>query len=58
MGIKYIHVVLILVSILLSLGFGLWTLYHDYAVWGYFSFAVAIGLMIYFVNFIKRMRAL
>ena len=32
MGIKYIHVVLIVVSILLCLGFGFWTLNHNYTI--------------------------
>ena len=58
MGIKYIHVVLILVSIVLSIGFGVWTLNHDYAIWGYVSFATAVALIVYGVNFIKKMKAL
>jgi hypothetical protein len=58
MGIKYIHVVLIVVSIILSLCFGLWTLNHDYRIWGYCSFAIAFGLVLYCVQFIKKMRAL
>lgn len=58
MGIKYIHVVLIVVSILLSLGFGLWTLDHNYTAWGYCSFVIAAGLIIYCVQFIRKMKAL
>ena len=58
MGIKYIHVVLIVVSILLSLGFGLWTLNHNYTASGHCSFAIAIGLIFYCVQFIKKMKAL
>jgi hypothetical protein len=58
MGIKYIHVTLIIVSIALSLGFGLWNLNHDYAAWGYFSFAIAAGLVIYCVQFVKKMKVL
>jgi hypothetical protein len=58
MGIKYIHVILILVSIALSLGFGAWTLKHDQTAWGYCSFAVAVGLVFYCVQFIRKMKAL
>lgn len=59
MDIKYIHVTLIIVSILLSLGFGFWALPHaDYWVWGYCSFAIAVGLIFYCVQFIKKMKVL
>ncbi len=58
MGIKYIHVILIVVSIALSLGFGLWTLNHNDTVIGYASFAVALGLVVYCVQFIRKMKAL
>jgi hypothetical protein len=58
MGIKYIHVTLIVVSIALSIGFGLWTLNHNDAAIGYASFAIAIGLVVYCVQFIKKMKAL
>ena len=58
MGIKYIHVVLIIVSIGLSLGFGFWTLRHECAVSGYCSFVVALALMVYCLQFIKKMKVL
>ena len=58
MGIKYIHVFLIVLSIGLCLGFGFWTLNHDYLIIGYLSFVVAIGLVVYCVQFIKKMKAL
>jgi hypothetical protein len=58
MGIKYIHVVLIVVSIILCLGFGFWSLNHYNTVTGYCSFAIAVALIIYLVQFIKRMKAL
>ena len=56
MDIKYIHVTLIVVSIALSLGFGFWALIHAYMVWGYCSFAVALGLIIYCMRFIQKMK--
>jgi len=58
MGIKYIHVVLIVASILLCLGFALWTLNHHYAISAYSSFAVAVALTIYCIQFIKKMKVL
>ena len=58
MGIKYIHVVLIVASIGLSLGFGFWTLNHSYALGAYCSFAVAVALVFYCIQFIRRMKAL
>jgi hypothetical protein len=58
MGIKYIHVTLIVVSIALSLGFGFWTLTHKGMAWTYGSFALAVGLIVYCTQFIKKMKAL
>jgi len=58
MGIKYIHVLLIVVSIILSLAFGLWALIHDYRPLGYCSFAIAVGLIVYCVQFVRKMKAL
>ena len=58
MGIKYIHVVLIVLSILLCICFGLWTLNHNYEMIGYGSFLIAIALSVYCVLFIKKMKAL
>ena len=58
MGIKNIHLILILVSILLALGFGCWTLNHHDIFLSGFSFMVMAGLLVYCVQFIKRMKAL
>ena len=58
MGIKYIHVVLIISSIILSLGFGLWALSHNYTASSYCSFAIAAGLIFYCIQFIKKIKAL
>jgi len=58
MGIKYIHVFLIVLSIALFLCFGLWALHHGHALTGYGSFAVTLGLVVYCVQFIKKMKAL
>jgi hypothetical protein len=58
MGVKNIHVVLIVVSIILSLSFGFWTLNHEYTAWGYCSFTITLGLIVYCAQFIKKMRTL
>jgi len=58
MGIKYIHVTLIVISIVLSLGFGIWALKHDDMAWGYCSFAATAGLVVYCIGFIKKIKAL
>ncbi|MDE2009718.1 MAG: hypothetical protein KGJ09_06525 [Candidatus Omnitrophica bacterium] len=58
MGIKNIHVLLIVISILLSVGFGFWAVFHNYAVWGYLSFIIAAVLIVYCVQFIKKMKTL
>jgi len=58
MGIKYIHVVLIIASILLSLGFGVWTFNHNYVVSAIASLAVALALVVYCFQFIKKMKVL
>ncbi len=58
MGIKNIHLVLIIVSILFSFGFGWWNMNHDYALWGYLSVIVGAGLLVYCTQFIKKMKVL
>ncbi len=58
MGVKNIHVLLIVFSILLSLFFGWWTLNHNYMLSAYCSFAFAVALIVYCISFIKKMRAL
>ncbi len=58
MDIKYIHVILIVVSIALCLGFGFWTLSHSYLASAFGSFAVAAALIIYCIKFIQKMRTL
>ncbi|MBF0504390.1 MAG: hypothetical protein HQL14_04725 [Candidatus Omnitrophica bacterium] len=58
MGIKNIHVLLIIASIILFLCFGFWALSHNYTAWGYGSLIISIALIIYCVQFIKKMKAL
>jgi len=56
MGIKNIHVILIVASILFFLGFGFWGFKNDQALYAYCSFPAAIMLIVYCVKFIKQMR--
>ncbi len=57
MGVKTIHIILIIFSILLSIGFGFWTLKRQDMVSASLSFATAIGLIIYGITFIKKTKA-
>jgi len=56
MGIKNIHVILIVASILFFLGFGFWGFKNDQALYAYCSFPAAAVLVIYCIQFIKQMR--
>ena len=58
MGIKQIHIALITISIILCLMFGFWVLNHDYKLAAYCSFAVAIALIVYCVQFIKKTKVM
>ncbi len=58
MGVKHIHVVLIVASIILFIFSGLWALNHSYTGAGYFSFLIAGALIIYCIQFLKKIKAL
>ncbi len=58
MGIKNIHIVLITASVVLSLVFGVWSLTHDYTALGYGSLVAAVGLTVYGVKFIQKVKGL
>lgn len=58
MGIKYIHVTLIVVSIALFLGFGGWSLAHAYTASATVSLGLAVFLVFYCIKFIKSMKVL
>ena len=65
MSIKVIHLILISLAILLSLGFGWWSMAFardsgdgSYKVAGFASFAIGLGLIFYGIHFIKRIRSL
>lgn len=58
MGIINIHLFLITVAILLSLGFGWWALHHSFQILGYCSLAIAVGLFFYGLQFIKKVKGM
>lgn len=57
MGIKQIHVVLIAGSILLFIALGVWSIHHNQMIAGLFSFSLASALIIYCINFLKKLKA-
>jgi hypothetical protein len=65
MSIKAIHIVLIVLAVMLSIGFGLWSMMfakdtgdNSYKLAGFASFAIGLGLIFYGIHFIKRARTL
>jgi len=65
MSIKAIHIILITCAILLSFGFGVWSMSYakdmdeiGYQLAGAASFAIGLGLIFYGSHFIKKARAL
>jgi hypothetical protein len=58
MGIKNIHIVLISCSVLIALIFGIWALKNNYAILGYVSLSAAVGLVVYGIKFLKKVKGL
>jgi len=65
MSIKAIHIVLISCAILLSIGFGAWSMSfarsageNSYQIAGFTSFAAGLGLIFYGIHFIKKAKSL
>jgi hypothetical protein len=58
MGIKSIHIILIFAACAIAIIFGLWGLNHEYSTLGYVSLILAIGLVFYGIQFIKKAKAL
>ncbi len=57
MGIKNIHIGLIFCSAIIAVVFGFWGLNNNYAALGGVSFVLAVALVIYGINFIKKTKA-
>ena len=58
MGIKNIHIVLIAASVFICLVFALWSINNAHTLWGVVSLALAVGLVVYGVGFIKKAKTL
>ena len=65
MSIKAIHILLIALAVVLSLGFGIWSMMfaknegdNSYELVGFASFAIGLGLIFYGIHFIKKVRKL
>ena len=58
MGIKNIHIILIAASIFISLVFALWSFNNSHSLWGMVSLAVAAGLIVYVMDFVKKAKTL
>ena len=58
MGIKNIHIALISCSIAIALVFGVWGLKNSYQILGSVSLAAAVGLAVYGINFLKKVKHL
>ena len=63
MSLKAFHIVFIVVSILLSFGVGVWGIYTHlsysnvtFLIMGIVSFIIGIALIIYGINFMKKLK--
>jgi len=56
MSLKWFHLLFISLSIVMSVAFGLWGLFNDYAVLGAGSLAGAVGLGVYGSYFVQKVR--
>ena len=63
MSLKAFHIVFIVVSVLLAFGFGVWGVYYHftygnvwYLIMGAAAFVIGIGLIIYGINFLHKLK--
>ena len=63
MSLKAFHILFIIVSVLLSFGFGVWGIYTHlsfgnvtFLIMGIVSFVIGIALIIYGINFMKKLK--
>ena len=56
MSLKWFHIVFIALSMLISLGFGVWGLFNQYAGLGVLSLAASAGLVVYGNYFLGKVR--
>jgi hypothetical protein len=58
MSLKWFHIAFITLSVLVSLGFGVWGLFNQQAVLGVASLAASAALVVYGNYFLGKARAL
>ena len=58
MSLKWFHIVFIALSMLISLGFGVWGLFNQYVVLGVTSLVASAGLVVYGNYFLGKARTL
>ncbi len=58
MSLKWFHIVFISLSMLISLGFGVWGLFNQYVVLGVMSLVASAGLVVYGNYFLGKARNL
>jgi hypothetical protein len=58
MSLKWFHIVFISLSMLVSLGFGVWGLFNQHVALGLTSLAASAGLIVYGNYFLGKARAL
>jgi hypothetical protein len=58
MSLKWFHIAFISLSMLLSLGFGIWGLFHEQIVLGIVSLCASAGLVVYGNYFLGKARKL
>lgn len=57
MSLRDFHIVFIISSILLGLGFSYWALQAGFWITAFISCVIAIGLILYSIQFAKKVRA-
>jgi hypothetical protein len=58
MSLKWFHIVFVSLSMLVSLGFGVWGLFNHYVVLGIVSLSASAGLVVYGNYFLGKVRKL
>ena len=58
MSLKWFHLVFITLSVLISIGFGVWGLFNEYPVLGALSLVASAGLVVYGNYFLGKARTL
>jgi len=58
MSLKWFHIVFVSLSMVVSLGFGVWGLFNQHAALGIASLAASAGLVVYGNYFLGKVRKL